>query len=225
MRERYVELVHAYLRDGREADLAAIGDMRDSLIENAAPIEELVGMHEQAMLTLKDTISSANFADVVTKTSTCLMELAIAYSLADQKKQILLDREQRVDRERQRLESLGQMAGGIAHEFNNLLQPIIGMTELALEDAEPESELAEQLGVILKCANEAASYRRAGVLTAARQAGATRRDRRACRPCCGTDRTIHLGDSCRTASDSNSSLLAATTSSSVTTANSSQVHY
>jgi hypothetical protein len=86
VRERYVDLVHAYLRDGQEADLAAIGDMRDSLIENEAPIEELIRMHERAMLTLKDTISSANFAEVVTKTSTCLMELAIAYSLADQKK-------------------------------------------------------------------------------------------------------------------------------------------
>jgi signal transduction histidine kinase len=170
MRERYVELVRAYLRDGQEADLAAIGDMRNSLIENEAPIEELVGMHERAMLALKDTISSANFADVVTKTSTCLMELAIAYSLADQKKKILLDRDHRIDRERQRLESLGQMAGGIAHEFNNLLTPIMGMTELAIEDADPESELAEQLGVILKCAKDAARIVR-GVLTMARKQG------------------------------------------------------
>jgi hypothetical protein len=35
--------------------------------------------------------AGANFTDVVTKTSTCLMEMAVAYSLADQKKKILLD--------------------------------------------------------------------------------------------------------------------------------------
>jgi signal transduction histidine kinase len=170
MRQRYVDLVHAYVRDGREADLAAIGDLRESLIENEAPIEDLVGMHEHAMLALKDMISSENFAEVVTKTSTCFTELAIAYSLADQKKKSLLDREQRINRERQRLESLGQIAGGVAHEFNNLLQPIMGMTLLALEDADPGSELADQLGVVLDCANQAATIVR-GVLSTARKQG------------------------------------------------------
>jgi len=129
VRERYVELVHAYLRDGQEGDLAAIGDMRNSLIENEAPIEELVGMHERAMLALKETISSANFADVVTKTSTCLMELAIAYSLADQKKKILLDGNNASTAKRQRLESLGRVVGGTALQFNNLLQPISSAPE------------------------------------------------------------------------------------------------
>jgi C4-dicarboxylate-specific signal transduction histidine kinase len=34
----------------------------------------------------------------------------------------------------QKLESLGVLAGGIAHEFNNLLQGILGNTEIALDD-------------------------------------------------------------------------------------------
>ena len=170
IKERYVDLVHAYVRDELEADLAAIGDLRNSLIENETPIEELVGMHERAMLTLGDSISSGNFAEIVTKTSACFSELAIAYSLADLRKKTLLDREQRIDRERQRLESLGQIAGGVAHEFNNLLQPILGMAEMALEDAEPGCELAEQLAVILDCAHKAAAIA-ATVLATARKQG------------------------------------------------------
>ncbi len=37
-----------------------------------------------------------------------------------------------------KLESLGVMAGGIAHDFSNLLTVILGQTSLALEDLSPE---------------------------------------------------------------------------------------
>jgi signal transduction histidine kinase len=170
MTQGYIGLVHAYVSDGQESSLAAIGALREQLVRDEVPIEDLVGLHERAMLTLKDEITSENFDDVVIKTSTCFTELVIAYSLADQRKRIAADREQRIERERQRLEALGQMAGGVAHEFNNLLQPITGMAELALEDAEPGGELAEQLGVILDCAKQAALVVQ-GILTAARKQG------------------------------------------------------
>jgi two-component system, cell cycle sensor histidine kinase and response regulator CckA len=41
-------------------------------------------------------------------------------------------------RQTQRLESVGQLAAGIAHDLNNLLQPILGYAELALEDSGPD---------------------------------------------------------------------------------------
>jgi signal transduction histidine kinase len=55
----------------------------------------------------------------------------------------------------QRLETIGTLAGGIAHEFNNLLTPIVGHAELAMQDVQKESQPYESLENILKAANRA----------------------------------------------------------------------
>lgn len=49
-----------------------------------------------------------------------------------------------------KLETIGKLAGGIAHDFNNLLAPIIGYTEMCLDDIDKESELHEDLSVVLR---------------------------------------------------------------------------
>ena len=45
----------------------------------------------------------------------------------------------------QRLQLLGTMTGGIAHEFNNLLTPIMGYSAMLLMDAEEGSEQKQDL--------------------------------------------------------------------------------
>lgn len=44
-----------------------------------------------------------------------------------------------------KMESLGTLAGGIAHDVNNTLTPIIGLTELALEDLPPDHSVRPSL--------------------------------------------------------------------------------
>lgn len=51
-----------------------------------------------------------------------------------------------------KLEALGQMAGGVAHEFNNMLVPIIGLTELVRENLSVESPDHANLGIVLNAA-------------------------------------------------------------------------
>jgi signal transduction histidine kinase len=55
----------------------------------------------------------------------------------------------------QRLRSLGTLAGGVAHEFNNVLQPMVLYLELALEDMPGDSSTAENLKRVQELANRA----------------------------------------------------------------------
>ncbi|MGA2035258.1 MAG: response regulator [Thermoguttaceae bacterium] len=59
-------------------------------------------------------------------------------------------------REAQKLEAVGLLAGGIAHEFNNLLQVIGGYTTCAMEDLSPQEHRYEDLQQVRTAAERAA---------------------------------------------------------------------
>ena len=54
-----------------------------------------------------------------------------------------------------RLESIGKLAGGVAHEFNNLLTPIMGYTQLWISELAPGDSLRADLEVVQKSAQRA----------------------------------------------------------------------
>ena len=69
----------------------------------------------------------------------------------------------------QKMESVGRLAGGVAHDFNNMLSVIIGQANLALMDMEPGQPLHVTLEEIRKAAERSADLTRQLLAFARRQ--------------------------------------------------------
>ena len=72
-------------------------------------------------------------------------------------------------RQAQKLESVGRLAGGVAHDFNNMLNVIIGYAEIALGKTAPEDSLNKDLQEILNAAWRSAEITRQLLAFARRQ--------------------------------------------------------
>ncbi len=57
----------------------------------------------------------------------------------------------------ERIAALGTLAGGVAHEFNNIITPILLYAQMALEDVPGESQLAADLQRVIDAAHRARS--------------------------------------------------------------------
>lgn len=60
----------------------------------------------------------------------------------------------------QKMESVGRLAGGVAHDFNNMLSVILGFTQMAIDKVDPVSILHEDLLEVLDAAKRSANITR-----------------------------------------------------------------
>ena len=60
----------------------------------------------------------------------------------------------------QKMESVGRLAGGVAHDFNNILTVILGHVQMAIDQVEPSQEIYGDLTEIQKAAERSADLTR-----------------------------------------------------------------
>jgi PAS domain S-box-containing protein len=72
-------------------------------------------------------------------------------------------------RQAQKLDSIGQLAGGVAHDFNNMLVVIGGYASMMLEDLPPDHEMREGLEEIRSAGDRAAALTRQLLVFSRRQ--------------------------------------------------------
>jgi len=70
----------------------------------------------------------------------------------------------------QKMESVGRLAGGVAHDYNNALSVIIGFTELAMDHVGSNESLKEHLAEVFKAATRATDITRQLLAFARKQA-------------------------------------------------------
>ena len=68
----------------------------------------------------------------------------------------------------QKMEAVGKLAGGVAHDYNNMLSVIMGYTEMALEKTDPEDPLNKDLIEVMNASKRSADITRQ-LLTFARK--------------------------------------------------------
>ena len=63
-------------------------------------------------------------------------------------------------RQAQKMEAVGQLAGGVAHDFNNILQGIMGYTEMAMSNLSPSDRAYQDMEQVEKGSERAATLTR-----------------------------------------------------------------
>jgi two-component system cell cycle sensor histidine kinase/response regulator CckA len=87
--------------------------------------------------------------------------LSVARDITERKKaELERTRLEEQFQQAQKMESVGRLAGGVAHDFNNMLQVILGHIEFSLNEAAPGSRLRENLEEIQKSAQRSADLTR-----------------------------------------------------------------
>ncbi|HEU5316116.1 MAG TPA: ATP-binding protein [Chloroflexota bacterium] len=132
--------------------IAAYGSLDKARRLRAANVELEAAARRSAAL--YDELRAAHAQLTTSKDEVLDINRRLRQALAD----LQAAQEQVVGQER--LRALGQMASGVAHDFNNALSPVVGFSELLLLERESwkdEAFLAEHLQLINTAARDAAS--------------------------------------------------------------------
>ncbi len=110
-----------------------------------------------------EDIVRARTAELLSANAQLKIELQERLRAEEEKEKLLAQLHQA-----QRMESVGRLAGGVAHDYNNMLSVILGYTQMALDKVQHDSTLHEDLREILSAAERSSRITRQ-LLTFARK--------------------------------------------------------
>ena len=98
---------------------------------------------------------------IISRDGTASQTLGVATDITARKQaEEALSRSEEQLRQSQKMEAVGQLAGGVAHDFNNLLTAINGYSELSMKRLQQHDPLYRNLSEIRKAGERAASLTR-----------------------------------------------------------------
>lgn len=148
-RERYIGL--------RLLDKLPDGLVRQSLV--AAIADENIHHYEGAYTSILS--GKKLFINITTEKIAPDLLIAVIIDITEQREAALAQEKLQAQfLQAQKMESVGRLAGGVAHDFNNMLGVILGHVEMALDHIQPEEPLHEDLLEVQKAAKRSAELTR-----------------------------------------------------------------
>lgn len=127
-------------------------------------VKDLVGLI-QKRLESKISFQKTRSSVIVLIAAACLAALIFLWSVTirfwkiqeknKKRAEADLEKSQEQFRQVQKLESIGRLAGGVAHDLNNMLSPVLGYSEMLLEDNHGDDHQAKALKEIRNASTRA----------------------------------------------------------------------
>jgi signal transduction histidine kinase len=139
-----IVLIEKPLRDKRFADITGVGEVEFSMLLPLMEDTKLTGLininrrQPDAYFTENDMQRAKIFGSLV---NLALRNTNLYKQLQETQSQLI---------QAEKMSALGQLAGGLAHEINNPLSGILGLTQLVLEKTGPGAETRQDLEDIEK---------------------------------------------------------------------------
>lgn len=142
-----IYFIDLYL-NGNKDGIAIARDIRNAGVKE--PIVLLTGADQYLFNDSSSSEIIINDHILKEEITSSLLERVVLYNIANFENVKENDRLQRIENHAQKIQSLGVLAGGVAHELNNFIQPIGFAAENIKESVENDSFLTKQIDIILK---------------------------------------------------------------------------
>ncbi|MEB0133730.1 ATP-binding protein [Actimicrobium sp. CCC2.4] len=139
----YALLYKSVFNEDPEEALVAAADFGRDLMKHGIPPEGVIEIHQKAVLRLAGAYPELTLQQVAAPLMAPLMEASMAFSFAFRKQRETRDVLEMQLARAGRLEAIGTMAAGIAHDFNTIIGIVNGYAELLIEDYPDTSNTME----------------------------------------------------------------------------------